>query len=703
MTGSTAIDKRWYYIYKNGSVDGPHEAGTLRAMNLPPNTQACPAGSQEWGTIAGFPDLLTPPDAGSAFSGMLQCSELLPFTDRKKIFIIHGRGNTMDDALGRIISLARAKFRYYRLKYYVDENDANFARYILYDVHDNPFTSLWDKMLVGKLALSPHYPPPPEWEPDKTWSALSDFKIPDKFSMYGAPMSETAKRTWADQLFDIVWQEFTSLTGIPIASQPALIEALEALRTGLQPDGGSKYFESDYKASIGRLFESRRCDPAPFITMLLEFQRLNDAGGDLDTIASNALYAAWIQQAWLKKFGVQPQYGKDYEFDFVNYHQSFLHLARHQNCEIYIPDFPMEAIPDLAETTEALKNVGSFIVRIDDHHPLGAEKSNLLSTLKSSASIGDFFMSGPSIGQDQPREERTCGADLVHRNMLAGTPLDSPGLEELRRLAHQQDLHFIEDPDDREHPDYLAIDLSKLIGSKHSRIDMAQQLSLIRTFPEMRGVMEATGWRGIVDDYEKELEEILPKLDKSLAMIEFVNPSELQELRGSMGAVSAIAKFVKPLSFGRIDLEITAAAKKKPELLHRILIALAPFQTRKEPRINIASALNYTRRFFRYDYFFYAWGSSLLSTRRFNEEDQVLDLSSLMPVIGGPGDGGHSSAATCKPPSNPGWPEAQFKRLNAQNFLEYAAYIGKRIESGTGVKIAGIRMLTDADRDVFPE
>lgn len=668
---------------------------------MAPETQVCLAGTEEWQTLAQVPHLLPPPSAAT-----LQASPLLPagaeveITERKKIFIIHGRGNMMDDAFGRLIQLVRVKIRYYQSKFYVDENNSNFIRYILYDTHTNPYAALFDRILVGKLALAPHFPPPAEWTPDATWTALSEYKISDKLRLHAVPMGAMgAGREWVDAFFRGIWQAFGPLLGEVITNQPALAASLQNIRMQLRPPDGGLWLEREYKDAIRQVLTARGVDPEPFIALLLEFQRLNDAGGDLDTIASNALYGAWILLAWEAKCGRPPRYGRDFEFDFVNYHQSFLHLARHRNCELYLPDFPMDAIPDLEEAAKAVIEAGSFLVRIDDHHPMDPAKLALLERLKAAGFFGDYVMSGPVKGAEQSADEKTCGADLVHRAMIAGRGFDCEGLEELRRLAHQQDLHLIENPDDRNHPDYLAIDLSKLIGSKHSRIDMAQQLMFVRSFADMRGIMERTGWRGIVDAYEAELEHVLPGLEKCMARIDFVVPTELQSARGTLGVISILSKIVRLITFGAVDLERDAIARKRPDLTHRIFLALAPQQSRREPRINVASAIGHLKNHFRFDYFFYAWGANLLTTRRFNDKDQALDLSQLMPVIGGPGDGGHSSAATCKPPSNPAWPKKQFDRLKQVNFLDYARYIATRVAAGAGVEIVDVRMMTAMDKD----
>ena len=691
-----------YYIFYEGKIVGPYPSEQILQWNLAADTQVCIEGTEEWLLLSQAPELLAQPDSGSSLPSPYVKQDST--SNRKSIFIIHGRGNTLDNAFRLLIQLVRTKIRFYQGCIFADSENSNFVRFLLYDTHSNPYTLLFDRIIVGKIALCPFYPPPENWIPDSTWTKLSEFKVTDKLETYAVPqgIAGEGKRKWCDEFFQAIWQDASKMLGQVITSQPALSETLEGIRSRLMPPDGGMYLEKEYKIAIQNYFSERGLNPEPFQELLLEFQRLNDAGGDLDTIASNALYGAWFMQWFEKQNVVPPRYGKDFEFDFVNYHQSFLHLARHKNADIYLPDFPMEAIPDLEDASRALREVGSRFVRIDDHHPLDSKQIELLERLKSEGLAGEYMMSGPIKGEgEQAEEERTCGSDLVHRAMLEGTEFDAPGLDELRRLAHQQDLHLIKDPDDREHPDYLAVDLSKLIGSKYSRIDMTQQLMFVRSYVSIREIMNTTGWRQIVDEYEVELERTCPKLEENLALIEYLVPEDIEEYRGSMGAASMLGSIVKKITFGKVDLELKAIQSKLPSRTHKILITLAPFQSRKEHRINVASAINYLKRYYSFDYFFFAWGSSLLTTRRFKDEDTTINLSEFMPIMGGPGDGGHASAATCKPPSNAAWPAHRFSKLNRHNFLDYANYIAGRIKEGLKHEIVSVRSITIKDRDII--
>ncbi|MBU1076781.1 MAG: hypothetical protein KKH98_05770, partial [Spirochaetes bacterium] len=69
-----------------------------------------------------------------------------------------------------------------------------------------------------------------------------------------------------------------------------------------------------------------------------------EGGGDLDTVASNTFYAVWTRGLIKKDEGREAEYGRDYEFDFVNYQAGLSHLKIHKGCDLYLPDFPVDAL-----------------------------------------------------------------------------------------------------------------------------------------------------------------------------------------------------------------------------------------------------------------------------------------------------------------------------------------------------------------------
>jgi hypothetical protein len=275
------------------------------------------------------------------------------------------------------------------------------------------------------------------------------------------------------------------------------------------------------------------------------------------------------------------------------------------------------------------------LIRFDDHHPWTPEIHSLLKNLEKEGLIGLVHIHAYERGREMEKDQAKCGADLIYEGLIKDTPMDNPGLKELKRLAHVQDLHIEEDK--------LAIDLSKLIGSGFSKIQMAKRLGQVKSYDEMINIMSVTAWEKEVKAYEDGLEIVLPRLFRTMA---HVTVSETDE-------------------------------KGKKEF-YKILMILAPFTDRKagEAKINVASAINFLKDKVEIDYLFYCYGSMMMTTRKVTDREAPVDLSLMSQHVGTKADGGHAEAATCKPGSNPGFPAHLFSRLDDGNFLEYAAYIG---------------------------
>ncbi|PKK89549.1 MAG: hypothetical protein CVV64_14175 [Candidatus Wallbacteria bacterium HGW-Wallbacteria-1] len=271
------------------------------------------------------------------------------------------------------------------------------------------------------------------------------------------------------------------------------------------------------------------------------------------------------------------------------------------------------------------------IVRVDDHHPWTPAIHELLQSLEGEGLIGTMRIHAYERGREMEKDQSLCGADLIYQAMIKGKPWDNDGLVELQRLAHVQDLHLMEDK--------LAIDLSKLIGSGFSKVEMAKRLAQVKDHDEMVNIMERAGWAERVAGYEGGLAIVLPRLFRSMARV---------TLRDNEGNLT------------------------------KIIMILAPFTDRKigEAKINVASAINFLKDKVEMDFLFYCYGSTMMTTRKTGEDHSPIDLSLLSQHAGTKSDGGHAEAATCKPGSNPTFPGHLFAKLNDTNFLEYANYIG---------------------------
>ncbi|HOO76690.1 MAG TPA: hypothetical protein PLI51_02020 [bacterium] len=298
-----------------------------------------------------------------------------------------------------------------------------------------------------------------------------------------------------------------------------------------------------------------------------------------------------------------------------------------------------------------LKDQDVNVVSIDDHHPYTPEIFGLLSRLVEEGVIGHLQVASLPRGEELPVEKQKCGADLIYGDRVRGRPWDNPGLAELDRIAHLQDLHIELTP--------LGMALSKLIGSKYSKVEIARGLASVSSLEEMTTIMERLGWDKLVEAYEEALEKVYPRTEQVVGVIELGRRGEEAD----------------PI---------------------RITAALSPFCDAKkgEVQVNVASAIHYllSRKKNLSDYFFYCYGSQLMTTRRPNENETTLNLSTMCQHIGTRADGGHSGAATCKPSSNPLFPR-RLEKVKDTNFLGYLDYLADRVADYSGLDKIAVRPL----------
>lgn len=315
-------------------------------------------------------------------------------------------------------------------------------------------------------------------------------------------------------------------------------------------------------------------------------------------------------------------------------------------------DRAMKVSLDLLERQfKFLKDHDITVAAIDDHHPYTPAIFNKLHELKDQGYIGHIRLSSLPRGQEQPRDQQKCGADLIYEQYVQGKPWDNEGLSQLRHLAHCQDL-AIERID-------LAMQLSRLIGSKHSKIDMVRDIArIVKDAASLEQVMPSMGWTKSVTTMEGKLAQVVPRTEEILGHI-------------VMGRPGADAE-------GRIH----------------ILAVLSPFCDPKkgEPQINVATAMGYlfSRNRYPADYFFYCYGSDMITMRRPNQEDDSLDLCLLGQHLGSRADGGHAGAATCRPGQNPAFPHRLFSKITDLNFLQYLGYLGARISEKSGLRLIDV-------------
>ena len=369
-------------------------------------------------------------------------------------------------------------------------------------------------------------------------------------------------------------------------------------------------------------------------------REMHETGGDLDTVASASLYAHWmISKA--KSENKTLIYGRDYEFIFVNYHESMLHMTQYAPAEIYMADLPIGAFPNLEEEIPYLNENGIHIARFEDHHPYPADRRAKLEELVKEGLLGFLALSGPLLNEELPAdEEPQCGADMVYNNLVAGNPWDTAGAKHLRKAAHGED--FVTNRTE------FGILLTNLIKGGICKVELAQILVDAMAENDAQQRLEERGWARLPALWHKDIEEVAETLTENV-------------------------------------LYITLADDKT-----KIVAALATHAAPGKPRLTTGKAVEFfARNYPDADYIFYCFGSSIMVARRLNHADTKLNLGSLMPAIGTESDGGHAGAAVCRPDANPHYPAQILGRINKSNFSRFVRYLATRL-TANGYKVESV-------------
>ncbi|MBU3956140.1 hypothetical protein KJ633_06725 [bacterium] len=347
-----------------------------------------------------------------------------------------------------------------------------------------------------------------------------------------------------------------------------------------------------------------------------------------------------------------------------------------------------------------LKENDVNVVSIDDHHPYNPEVLSLLTKLRDEGIIGSVQIHAAPRGVDEADEDKKCGADLIYEKMVKGKRWDNPGLKHLRDIAHVQDLYLPRQlwpesmgPKDRG----LGIEISKLIGSSFNKIEMTLELARLESREALENIMSSTGWNKFVKEYEDGLAKVLPRTETNMAQMLFIRKPEGCDYDKCLSFKDKLKIFFcSPKDAEEKDFFIRELYAKNPKNRLIIMAALSPFTSAKlgETKINVASAINYLLHEKKYyaDYFFYCYGSQIMTTRKPNNEDETINLSTLMQHIGTKADGGHKGAATCQPLSNPQFPKKRLLKVGDRNILEFFYYIaGKVTEYAPSLSLLSVK------------
>ena len=359
---------------------------------------------------------------------------------------------------------------------------------------------------------------------------------------------------------------------------------------------------------------------------------VREEGGDLDTVSSNVFYGVWAKAL-----------GAAYELSFVQYHDGLLKtLWEFENTDFYIPDLPLDTVPDIEGDIRTIASRGGRIVHYLDHHPWADWQIDLLRKLQSEGLVEKFAMAGARKGEQLPKEAQACGAELVYDAVIRGKRWETEGLKELRRITRLQDLNIDDNP--------MAAKLSKLIGYGYPKHSMATGLMSVREPEDLPQISQALGWNLFVDEHDEKIARVLPRLKYNLCEIKF---------RPNDGGSN----------------------------VWNIVCCLVPRVYPGEPLPNVSAAIRYLKEYVRMDYFFYCYGSRGLTTRKVTTHPGVINLGSLVEKICSPKDGGHPEAASGRPHGNTNFPHERLSYITGRNFIWYCRYLGQRLRIAGNLQI----------------
>jgi len=562
---------------------------------------------------------------------------------RKTLIVIHGWGGTFAEAVVRIQGLFDFECRWLRGGFHVHRRTGAVLRSILTDPKPDGHTLAFQKLVVARFLASCGQPAsgdPPD--PDQ-WISFPEDHIEREFSRFGIPLLPGPRQRRAVQLREEALSHLKPIM--------PTIESLGPILTG-QRDGTPTEFEA---REIIRE-HARRISADEWLPEMLERIRdMQESGGDLDTVTSAALHGYRLL-AGAGEANTVLRYGLDYRYVFLNYHESLKQLATYGPSDVLLADLPVGAFPGFEEDIRYLYEHDVLVKRFEDHHPCTLEQKEALKRLQEQGMIGFLHLSGPT--DDDEAGELKCAADLVYENTIAGRPWDREGARGLRHAAHSED--FVT------HRCKLGRLLTDLIKGGICKVELTQLMAESIPQNDTYERIRERGWDQLSADWHEFSEDTEGLLKENAYLVNVKRPpgTVAQSAGSSMGSGS----------------DVSAPVSAHDKDIVRILVALAARPKPGKPRITIGKAQDfYSRLVPDADYLFYCYGGSLLVARRLNQADVAFNLGSMMTQIGTEGDGGHGSAAVCRPEANSTYPHRLLGRIASGNFGQFVRYIAFKL------------------------
>jgi hypothetical protein len=572
----------------------------------------------------------------------------------KKLIVVHGWGGTFTEVFDIIDRLFDFDCTWRDGAFLVDRRTGRMLRDILGARDCGRYFRAFQKLIISRL-LRCCCSKAPRGEPDKAGhTRFSDRQLMGEFSHLGIPVAPGPRADRSRQLEREAARE---------------MEPLKRIVTELKSEAVGKDGARLTETGIRELISARSAsleESADLLALLEKVRGMQETGGDLDTVTSAAFYTHWLVSD-AQRNGRDLVYGRDYEYVFVNYHDSLRWLEKFAPAELYMADLPVGAFPEIEGDVSYLSERGVIVARFEDHHPVNTEQKEMMERMEKQGTIRVLRLSGPMQGEELSRKDMKCGADMVYENTIQGRTFDCEGARELRKAAHAEDFAA-----DRYEFSRLLTDLIK---AGISKVEIIQ--AMIAGIPEntTAALVRDKGWDSVVAKRRQYLAETEQRFLDNSFVVNFARSGVEKALVGG-----------SPMAAGSDMPQASLEGKARGHV--SIVVSLAPKAEPGKPRIDVGNAADFfAREMPDADYLFYCYGSSILVARRLNEADLTFNLGKLMPMLGSAGDGGHSGAAVCRPERNEVYPEKLLGRVNESNFRSFVGYLAGRIgEAGHELK-----------------